>query len=378
VAVASSRRVRVLLVDDQEMIGQAVRKMLEADENIDFCYCQDPSKAISTANEFEPTVILQDLVMPEIDGMMLVKFYRANPKTKDIPLIVLSSKEEAQTKAQAFALGANDYIVKLPDELELLARIRYHSRGYISMLERNEAYELMAAELREAEEYVRELLPEPVAEGEITADWRFIPSSGLGGDAFGYHDIDDRYFALYLLDVCGHGVGAALLSISAMNVVRSGALPGVDFKNPSEVLEGLNDAFPMERQSGKFFSIWYGVYDRQTRKLVFSSGGHPPSILYNGLSGMSELKTPGLFIGCMEGMIYQQQSVVLEEGAVLYLFSDGIFELTSPDNVQLPFCDFTASLGRDSDLDEVVGQAREYQGAQEFEDDYSLVRLVFK
>ena len=102
---------------------------------------QEPTKAIDMANEVEPTVILQDLVMPDVDGLTLVKFFRANPATKDTPMIVLSSKEEPIIKAEAFAVGANDYVVKLPDKLELIARIRYHSRGYISLLQRNEAYD---------------------------------------------------------------------------------------------------------------------------------------------------------------------------------------------------------------------------------------------
>ena len=133
-------RITVLLVDDQPMIGEAVRRMLSSEHDIDFHYCPDPIQAIKTANQVAPTVILQDLVMPEIDGLTLVRYFRANQPTREVPLIVLSSKEEPITKAEAFALGANDYLVKLPDKLEVLARIRYHSKGYINLLERNEAY----------------------------------------------------------------------------------------------------------------------------------------------------------------------------------------------------------------------------------------------
>ncbi len=136
----TQHRISVLLVDDQAMIGEAVRRMLAEEQDIDFHYCQDATQAIKKANQISPTVILQDLVMPEIEGLTLVRYFRANPGTRDVPLIVLSSKEEALTKAEAFALGANDYMVKLPDKLEVLARIRYHSKGYINLLEKNEAY----------------------------------------------------------------------------------------------------------------------------------------------------------------------------------------------------------------------------------------------
>ncbi len=139
----TKHQIVVLLVDDQAIIGEAVRRMLSEETDIDFHFCQDAMLAIKTANRISPTVILQDLVMPEIEGLTLVRYFRANKSTRDVPLIVLSGKEEPYTKAEAFALGASDYMVKLPDKLEVVARIRYHSKGYINMLERNEAFKAL-------------------------------------------------------------------------------------------------------------------------------------------------------------------------------------------------------------------------------------------
>ncbi len=163
--------VTVLLVDDQEMIGEAVRRMLANEKDIKFYYCNDPAQAISKALEVKPTVILQDLVMPEIDGLQLLRFFRANSLTRDIPMIVLSSKEEAELKAQAFSLGANDYVVKLPDKVELIARIRYHSKAYMHLLERNLAYQTMQdylekleIEQKKSQELLLNILPEAIAE----------------------------------------------------------------------------------------------------------------------------------------------------------------------------------------------------------------------
>src|SRR5262249_36717966 len=135
-AAPEQRPVTVLLIDDQPIVGEAVRRLLAGEPDIRFHFCSDPAKAIPLANELAPTVLLQDLVMPDIDGLTLVKFFRANAATRDVPLIVLSSKEEPVIKAQAFGLGANDYLVKLPDPIELIARIRYHSRSYLNQLER--------------------------------------------------------------------------------------------------------------------------------------------------------------------------------------------------------------------------------------------------
>lgn len=142
-AFLTDRPITVLLVDDQAMIGEAVRRMLASEKDIVFHYCSDPALAIQKAAEIGPTVILQDLVMPDIDGLLLLRFFRANAATRDVPIIMLSVKEEAKLKADAFSFGANDYLVKLPDKIELIARIRYHSKAYINLLERNEAYQAM-------------------------------------------------------------------------------------------------------------------------------------------------------------------------------------------------------------------------------------------
>ncbi len=132
--------VMVLLVDDQAMVCEAVRRALANQPDIDFHYCADAREAVTLANHIKPTVILQDLVMPGIDGLSLLNQYRSNPATREIPIIVLSTNENPQVKGQAFALGADDYMVKLPDRIELVARIRYHSKAYLNLVQRDAAY----------------------------------------------------------------------------------------------------------------------------------------------------------------------------------------------------------------------------------------------
>src|SRR5438046_10026204 len=127
----------VLLVDDQVMVGEAVRRALAGEPNMDFHYCSDPVEAVSVAEQISPTVILQDLIMPGVDGLTLVRKYRASPATKDLPIIVLSTKEDAAVKSEAFAAGANDYLVKLPDKVELVARIQLHSNAYANRVHRD-------------------------------------------------------------------------------------------------------------------------------------------------------------------------------------------------------------------------------------------------
>src|ERR1035438_8842058 len=132
--------VMVLLVDDQAMVCEAIRRALANQTDIDFHYCADAREALAIANQIKPAVILQDLVMPGVDGLTLLNQFRTNPATKDVPIIVLSTNENPQVKGHAFALGANDYLVKLPDKIELIARIRYHSKAYLNLLQRDAAY----------------------------------------------------------------------------------------------------------------------------------------------------------------------------------------------------------------------------------------------
>jgi two-component system chemotaxis family response regulator WspR len=130
----------VLLVDDQVMVGEAIRRALLDEADAEFHFCSNPLEALAVAKKVQPTVILQDLVMPTVSGLDLVRQYRADPVTRNIPVIVLSTKEEATVKSDAFRAGANDYLVKLPDRIELIARIRYHSAAYMSQIQRDEAY----------------------------------------------------------------------------------------------------------------------------------------------------------------------------------------------------------------------------------------------
>jgi PleD family two-component response regulator len=130
----------VLLIDDQAFVGDTMARALAGQPDIDLHFCPNPLNAIETANALNPTVILLDLVMPQLDGLALLREFRKNPATAQVPIVVLSAEEEAQTKSDAFAQGANDYLVKIPDMVELRARIRYHSWAHLNRLKREEAY----------------------------------------------------------------------------------------------------------------------------------------------------------------------------------------------------------------------------------------------
>ena len=153
---SGTKAIRVLCVDDQAMVGEAVRRILETQEDVTYRFCVDSTQAIDTAVEFCPTVILQDLEMPMVTGFELLTRYRDCAETRDVPVLMLTGREEPKNKAKAFALGASDYIVKLPSPVELVARVRHHSTSYTNMTQRRRSEEA----LREAELAARQAAKE--------------------------------------------------------------------------------------------------------------------------------------------------------------------------------------------------------------------------
>jgi serine phosphatase RsbU (regulator of sigma subunit) len=238
-------------------------------------------------------------------------------------------------------------------------------------------------ELDKASSYVRALLPDTISEGPIRADWFYQPSSKLGGDAFGYAVLPNGRFAAYLMDVSGHGAGAAMHSVAVMNVLRQAALPGADMSDPAQVLGALNDMFQMESHAGMYFTMWYGVFDPTTRALEFASAGHHPAYLIPAdRSGMFPLRTRNPMIGAMPGRTYKSDAFTVPVGASVYVFSDGVFEIVTIDGHQwrqehfLPLLLKPPVKGLSECrrlFDDVTSVAR--PGG--LDDDFSIVRLTF-
>jgi phosphoserine phosphatase RsbU/P len=239
-------------------------------------------------------------------------------------------------------------------------------------------------ELHDAQHYVLAILPAPVVE-PIAVDWLFVPSTELGGDSFGYQWIDGEHYALYLLDVCGHGVGSALLSITVANTLRSGALQNTDFRSPEAVLSSLNQAFQMENQNGLYFTIWYGVYHRPTGTLRYASAGHPPPILVRGAGEQRGKAEPLPGVGCPVGILpdflYESNECTLAGPARLFLFSDGAYEIQQPDGTMLESEAFEEVLTRavpegSSELQELLRFVRDFHGSEDLDDDFSIIKIT--
>jgi sigma-B regulation protein RsbU (phosphoserine phosphatase) len=244
------------------------------------------------------------------------------------------------------------------------------------------AHDRLQSELAEAALYVRSLLPAPMSH-PFTAEWRFVPSTELGGDAFGYHWIDPDHFAIYLLDVCGHGIGPSLLSIAVLHVLQAASLRDVDFRDPCQVLGALNETYQMQSSSDLYFTLWYGVYQPANRRLDFGCAGHPPAVLIEpGTDRVELLKTKGLPIGLIPGAAYACETITVPRDRRLYLLSDGTFEVERADGTMLTFDEFVAFMTRSTtadpcDLDRLYQHLVALRGGATLEDDFSIVRFAF-
>ena len=238
-------------------------------------------------------------------------------------------------------------------------------------------------DLARASQYLQSLLPQPLRSGPLRLEWHFQPSARVGGDGFGYHALDDQRLVLYLVDVSGHGVGAAMHVVSVLNTLRAQNLPDTDFANPSQVLARLNAMFQMDDHGGMFFTIWYGVLDRSSGRLDYASGGHHPAYVWSGPGqALRPLQTRNLVVGAMPDIAFTADSAQLAAGERLYLFSDGVFEIVAQDGRNWGLPEFLSLLGLPHDagvcepehLFQVVrGLAREGP----LDDDFSIVVATF-
>lgn len=379
----------LLVVDDDESNRDMLSRRLQHDGYT----VQTTANGVEALRLLRATpfdLVLLDLIMSGLDGYQVLVKMKSDPSLSHIPVIMLSALDQEAGIARCIEVGAEDYVAKPFSPVFLRARIEASLEKKRLRDKERQTYEALvasekrlAAELAEAATYVRSLLPPPLNE-PIKVQWRFQPSAELGGDIFGYHWSTPDRLAVYLVDVSGHGVGAALLSVSVMNVLRAQSLPGTDFGDPASVLTQLNRVFPMEQQNNLLFTLWYGVLDRRARQLTFASGGHPPAILVETSVGGSEelkrLSTHGCVLGCDPAAVFRAESCELKPGSRLYVFSDGAYEITGPDGRTLQLADLAEQLRQpaasgQNKLEALLAWAKGFRGDALLEDDLSLLEI---
>lgn len=389
----ATRTGRILIVDDDFFNRELLSRHLERQGHV-VCVASDGIQALSLLRDASFDVLILDVMMPGMNGYQLLESLKSETALASLYVIVISSLDDTQSIARCIQLGAEDY---LPREFEpIILRARIESCLEKKELKEKESLYVAAvreterrlrAELQEGATYVRSLLPPQIEKPDFSTDWVFIPSLSLGGDVFGYHPIcgvrGDRRLALYLIDVSGHGIEAALFSVTLMNLLKNQALPATDFGDPASVLTRLNESFRMEEQNNLYFTAWYGVWDPTKRELSYSSAGAPPALLLEAEGREVSLATEGMIIGLEEGAQYQNEQILIRPGSNLYLFSDGAYEVRLQDGSVLGIDAFAHILAEGAKkgihplLAPLVEKIRALSPSGRFEDDVSIVEFRF-
>ena len=194
---------------------------------------------------------------------------------------------------------------------------------------------IINSDLDKASKYVNSLLPDEIDTPQLKINWKIVPSAKLGGDSFGYHWIDNEHLALYILDVTGHGVGAALQSVSALNMIKFETLADTDFRKPHEVLNGLNQVFQMSAHNSLFITMWYVVYNRSSQILTYAGAGHPPLIIINKKGVPETISSGNIMIGVDEEIEFQSGTYKIEGKTEAYIYTDGAYEAELPNGKML-------------------------------------------
>jgi phosphoserine phosphatase RsbU/P len=389
---------RILVVDDNLFNRELLSRHLER-QGHEVRAAGDGLAALELLRSESFDVAIIDVMMPGMNGYQLLERMRAEQALKGVHAIVISALEDTQIIARCIQLGAEDYLPREFEPVILKARIescldkkrmKEEQELYVEALV--EAQEKLKLELRGGASYVRSLLPGRIVFPELTTDWEFVPSASLDGDVFGYHLLggDSRgvgrgKLALYLIDVSGHGIEAALFSVTLMNMLKTQVLPGADFAAPASVLDRLNASFKMEEQNNLFFTAWYGVWDHGSRELTYASAGSPPALLVLPDGSSEELSTGGMIVGVESEARYDSARAFIPRGSGLYVFSDGVYEFRARDGSIFGIERFakvlvgiaSAPRGGRRVLDRIMDKAKYEASSKRFPDDVSLLELRF-
>jgi len=326
----------VLVIDDDRTMLSFVAMVLKQ-EGYSIHKASSGEQAIELMETIQPALIVCDWMMPGLTGLEVCHYIKSHPAFASTFFILLTAREEVADRIQGLDMGADEFFSKPVNASELRARVRaglrlYQSTQDLKLLAQNleDQKKLLETELTEAADYVCSLLP-----ASSTADRHgvqiqsyFLPSKQLGGDFFDYHWLDEHRLRFYLMDTAGHGLRAALFSVSLQNYIKSFSLANntVDICNPSQMLRLLNETFQMEDHHDQYVTLWYGIFDRRTQQLTYSNAGHPPAALIH-CDTLKLLPSTGLPIGILDRGEFRSITCTVQPGSSLYIFSDGLYEL---------------------------------------------------
>lgn len=382
----------LLVVDDNEMNRDMLsRRLARKGHTVDVA--EGGVQALSMVEETDYDVVLLDIMMPGIDGYETLERIRADRDSGDLPVIMATAKDASEDVVAALRLGANDYVTKPFDFPVVLARVNTQLQLKRSRQALAAAHGRMKKDLEAAARIQAAFLPDEVVEIAGTrCAWRYVPCDELAGDTLGIVPFDDTKVGVYVVDVSGHGVPSALLSVSLSRLLTNEPASSVlwttgdgdpQIVSPAQVMTELSRRFPYDIQTGQYFTMIYAVIDLDRGEMTYASAGHEPLIVIRSDGdfelGSSTGRPVALVPPILAESVYEERTISLGAGDRIYFYSDGIPEARNAGGEEFDKERLASKLVglRDEDLDTglpaLLETVREWQGGPAFVDDVSIV-----
>ncbi|MFQ5628948.1 MAG: PP2C family protein-serine/threonine phosphatase [bacterium] len=391
---------RILIAEDDSTSRLILKRSLEKWGH-EVIATKDGAEAWEILQKEPIRFVITDWMMPELDGVELSKRIRAAHFSHYIYIILLTAKIEKTEIVDGLEAGADDFVTKPFNKHELKVRIKAGER--IIRLEKDleerneslqEAYTQIRKDLEAASNMQQNLLPSASSTMPgISFDWLFLPCTVIAGDIFNFFQLSENNIGFYLLDVSGHGIPAAMLSVTISKVLSPTFMNGNeekhslhgkshhDFNSPASVIQELNQRFQGENNSMQYFTMVYGTIDTKNKELKLCQAGHPSPIYVKNGAYISHIGNGGMPVGMLPEIEYEEQSFDFTAGDRLFLFSDGVTECENADKEQFSSNRLVQLLeGSRSDslavlMQKVKGQLQRWNGSEQFEDDVTLLAI---
>ncbi len=389
---------RILVADDDRDTRSLLTKFLN-NWNHEVVTARDGDEAIEVLRREPISLVISDWMMPKVDGVELCRNIRSAALDRYIYIILLTAKNTKHELVTGMAAGADDFIVKPFNKGELEVRIRAGARMIdlqVSLEQKNrnleDAYSVIEKDLQAAAELQRSFLPNPASSiHEIRFEWLFLPCTFVAGDSFNFFRLDDRHIGFYLLDVAGHGIPAAMLSVTLSKILSPPPIhiglsdqpsnAESDFFSPARKLEALNEQFQNEYDAMRYFTMVYGVIDIQQNLVRISQAGHPSPVRVTKEGKACLVGAGGMPVGMLPDISYDEIEFEFQKGDRLFVYSDGITECSNPENEQFSQERLIHHIetNRDRPLSQLLTSIEEslytWSRSETFADDVSLLAI---
>lgn len=320
---------RVLVADDSAFNRKTLARFLQwaGIHQVDFA--ESGAEVMAKVESFNPDLILLDAAMPQMDGVELCRRLRADPRWRDVPILVQSTLPSDQLRTVCFQAGATDIIAKPVNPGECIARVRYHLERRSLVRELRAFRDRVERDLLQARAMQLALMPDPAvveAIGERHGLWidaEFRSSDEIGGDFWAIHELDAGRVGVLVADLSGHGIAAAINAFRLHTLVSR--LPAAELTDPAGLLRRLNERLQEILPVGQFATAFYGVIDPSRDRLTYAAAGSPDPLLGDG-SCFRPLDATGMLMGAFAGAEYENRECPMHRGDSLFLYSDALVE----------------------------------------------------